>query len=103
MKLAEVSWVRPKPRETQRSNRMAAAAQVDSLDQSVGRIMDTLRRTHADTNTLVLFFSDNGASDQPPPSQLVFAFEILTTAAKIILANAGHEPSVSRQSIGLCG
>ncbi len=48
------------------AERMAAyAGQVDSLDQSVGRIMDALRRTKADDNTLVIFLSDNGASDQP--------------------------------------
>ncbi len=48
------------------AERMAAyAGQVDSLDQSVGRIMDALRRAQADDNTLVIFLSDNGASDQP--------------------------------------
>ena len=47
------------------AERMAAyAGQVDSLDQSVGRIMDALRRAQADDNTLVIFLSDNGASDQ---------------------------------------
>jgi arylsulfatase len=47
------------------AERMAAyAGQVDSLDQSVGRIMDALRRAKADANTLVIFLSDNGASDQ---------------------------------------
>jgi len=47
------------------ADRMAAyAGQVDSLDQSVGRVMDALRRANADDNTLVLFLSDNGASDQ---------------------------------------
>ncbi|WP_406695035.1 arylsulfatase [Singulisphaera sp. Ch08] len=49
------------------AERMAAfAAQVDSLDQSVGRVLDALHRANADKNTLVLFLSDNGASDQPP-------------------------------------
>jgi arylsulfatase len=48
------------------AERMAVfAAQVDSLDQSVGRLMEALRRAGADRNTLVLFLSDNGASDQP--------------------------------------
>ena len=42
----------------------AYAGQVDSLDQSVGRITEALQRAKADTNTLVLFLSDNGASDQ---------------------------------------
>jgi arylsulfatase A-like enzyme len=49
------------------AERMAVyAAQVDSLDQSVGRVLEALRRTGADTNTLILFLSDNGASDQVP-------------------------------------
>ena len=53
------------------AERMAAyAAQVDSLDQSVGRILAALRRAHVDTNTLLLFLSDNGASDQAITSQL---------------------------------
>ncbi len=48
------------------AERMAVfAAQIDCLDQSVGRLMDTLRSTGADKNTLVFFFSDNGASDKP--------------------------------------
>ncbi|OHB80802.1 MAG: hypothetical protein A2W31_04970 [Planctomycetes bacterium RBG_16_64_10] len=47
------------------ADRMAAyAGQVDSLDQSVGRVIDALRRAQADQNTLVMFLSDNGASDQ---------------------------------------
>lgn len=47
------------------AERMAVyAAQIDCLDQSVGRIMETLRTTGADKNTLVLFLSDNGASDK---------------------------------------
>jgi arylsulfatase A-like enzyme len=46
------------------AERMATyAAQIDCLDQSVGRVMDALRRTGADKNTLVFFLSDNGASD----------------------------------------
>lgn len=36
------------------------AAMVESLDESVGRIMDTLRELNLDENTLVIFYSDNG-------------------------------------------
>ncbi len=47
------------------AERMAVyAAQIDSLDQSVGRLMEVLRETGADRNTLVFFLSDNGASDK---------------------------------------
>ncbi|OAI56704.1 hypothetical protein AYO49_03690, partial [Verrucomicrobiaceae bacterium SCGC AG-212-N21] len=46
------------------AERMATfAAQVDCLDQSVGRVMDALRSAGADKNTLIFFLSDNGASD----------------------------------------
>lgn len=59
------------PNKEWEAERMAAfAAQVDSLDQSVGRIMEALRRAGADKNTLVLFLSDNGASDQAWPGPL---------------------------------
>jgi arylsulfatase A-like enzyme len=36
------------------------AAMVDRMDQGVGRVMQTLRETGADENTLVMFCSDNG-------------------------------------------
>ncbi len=53
------------------AERMAVyAAQVDTLDQSVGRVMAALRSTGADKNTLVLFLSDNGASDQSRTAEL---------------------------------
>ena len=53
------------PNKEWEADRMAAfAGQVDSLDQSVGRIMDALCKAKADDNTLVIFLSDNGASDQ---------------------------------------
>lgn len=48
------------------ADRMAAyAGQVDSLDQSVGKVLAALKRADVDRNTLVMFFSDNGASDVP--------------------------------------
>jgi arylsulfatase A len=36
------------------------AAMVESLDQSVGRVLDTLERLKLDNNTIVIFTSDNG-------------------------------------------
>ena len=58
-------WTDAKDKDWQAERMAVYAAQVDSLDQSVGRVMDALRQSGADKNTLVLFLSDNGASDQP--------------------------------------
>ncbi len=38
------------------------AAQVDLMDQAVGRILESLRQMGVEQNTLVMFLSDNGAS-----------------------------------------
>ncbi|MBM3288842.1 MAG: arylsulfatase [Candidatus Hydrogenedentes bacterium] len=44
-----------------RALRMAVyAAMIDRMDQGIGRVLDALRKTGADKNTLVLFLSDNG-------------------------------------------
>lgn len=40
------------------------AAQIDCLDQNVGRLLESLERAGVAENTLILFLSDNGASDQ---------------------------------------
>jgi arylsulfatase A-like enzyme len=58
-------WAGAKDKDWEAERMATYAAQVDSLDQSVGRVMETLRRTGADRNTLVMFLSDNGASDTP--------------------------------------
>ncbi len=43
------------------ANRMATyAAMVEHLDTGVGHILDALKKTGIETNTLVIFFSDNG-------------------------------------------
>jgi arylsulfatase len=38
------------------------AAMVTNMDRQIGRVLDQLRAMKAEDNTLVLFFSDNGAS-----------------------------------------
>ncbi|WP_027137450.1 arylsulfatase [Gaetbulibacter saemankumensis] len=42
------------------------AAMIDVLDQSVGKLLDKLEATGELDNTLILFFSDNGASYEMP-------------------------------------
>lgn len=64
------AWSEAKNQDWEAERMATFAAQVDALDQSVGRVMETLRRTGADQNTLVLFLSDNGASDQPMNAKL---------------------------------
>jgi len=45
--------------------RMAVyAAQIDRMDQGVGRIINTLERFDALDNTVILFLSDNGGTDE---------------------------------------
>lgn len=41
------------------------AAMIESVDDSVGRILDTLRKTGVADNTVVVFFSDNGGLSVP--------------------------------------
>jgi arylsulfatase A-like enzyme len=51
-------------------NRAVYAAMVESVDQSVGRIVDTLYEEGLFSNTLLLFTSDNGPTDVSPPRPL---------------------------------
>lgn len=50
--------------------RAVYAAMVESVDQSVGRIVDTLREEGLFSSTLLLFTSDNGPTDVSPPLPL---------------------------------
>jgi len=46
--------------EAERQGKPAYAAMVESVDQSVGRVMDTLEELALEQNTVVIFASDNG-------------------------------------------
>ncbi len=47
--------------------RMAVyAAMIDSMDQNIGRILQTLEETGVDDNTIVMFLSDNGGCAEEP-------------------------------------
>lgn len=47
------------------ARRMAVhAAMVDRMDQGIGRVIEALKETGRFENTLILFLSDNGASDE---------------------------------------
>lgn len=56
-------WENAKAQDWEAERMAVFAAQVDCLDQNVGRVMDALKEAGADRDTLVFFLSDNGASD----------------------------------------
>jgi arylsulfatase len=41
------------------------AAQIDCMDQGIGKIIETLKRNNALDNTLIIFLSDNGGCAEP--------------------------------------
>jgi arylsulfatase len=55
-----VPWEQAPDPDRERRRMEVYAAMVDRLDQGVGRVLDALRETGAEHNTLVLFLSDNG-------------------------------------------
>ena len=66
--LAVDSWDSIEDKGWERSKMEVYAAMVDRMDQNIGRVMQTLKDTGIDDNTMVVFFSDNGgcASDITP-------------------------------------
>lgn len=76
------------------------AAQIDRMDQGIGRILDALESTGQLDDTLILFLSDNGgcAEDIPDdvePSQLVEDLQIArykTRDGRVV--NIGNDPEV---------
>jgi arylsulfatase A-like enzyme len=54
------AWKDAPDKEWQQRRMEVYAAQVDRMDQNVGKILDALRRKGQLDNTLVLFFADNG-------------------------------------------
>ncbi len=46
--------------EAQRQGKPEYAAMVESVDESVGRVLATLKELHLDENTVIIFTSDNG-------------------------------------------
>ncbi|HEX4145015.1 MAG TPA: arylsulfatase [Pirellulales bacterium] len=63
-------WSEAADHEWQADRMAAFAAQIDSLDQGVGKILAALEKAGVDRNTLVMFLSDNGASDEAVNSSL---------------------------------
>ena len=61
------AWNDAQYKEWQTKRMEAYAAQIDRMDQGVGRILDALEQTGEFENTMFVFLSDNGASDEALP------------------------------------
>jgi arylsulfatase A-like enzyme len=75
LKLIDPKWELPGPDEQVydwnasdhkwEDRRMAVyAAMVDRMDQNIGRVLQTLKELNLETNTVVMFLSDNGSSSE---------------------------------------
>ena len=53
-------WPGAPDKEWQQRRMEVYAAQIDRMDQCIGRILDKLKQTGAEQNTLILFLADNG-------------------------------------------
>jgi arylsulfatase A-like enzyme len=54
------AWEDVKDKEARDLKMAVYAAQIDRMDQDIGRLLARLRETGADQNTLILFLADNG-------------------------------------------
>jgi arylsulfatase len=88
------AWTEVKDKEWQQRRMEVYAAMVDSLDQNVGRILDALRATGQDRNTLVLFLADNGgcAEELGPNAS---GLHVPQKTHKGELVRRGNNPSVT--------
>ena len=71
------------------------AAMVDRMDQGIGRIVDAIRERAALDNTVVIFLSDNGGSQEEITADTSFVLSVMPDAARDgspILA--GNDPAI---------
>ncbi|HEX7653218.1 MAG TPA: arylsulfatase [Verrucomicrobiae bacterium] len=74
------------------ANRMATyAAMVEHLDTGVGRVLDALQSNHIETNTLVIFFSDNGACAEVVAPAWYDIPSRTRDGRKVEVGNSNHE------------
>jgi arylsulfatase A-like enzyme len=76
------------------------SAQIDRMDKGIGRILDALEATGRLDNTLFIFLSDNGASDEALPLVKLERFKERSDILRLNTRNGkevriGNEPSIS--------
>jgi arylsulfatase len=62
------AWEKAEHKDWQDLRMAVYAAQIDRMDQGIGRILKSLRASGQEENTLILFLSDNGGSAEEIPA-----------------------------------
>jgi arylsulfatase A-like enzyme len=93
------AWTEAQHKAWQARRMEAYAAQVDAMDQGVGRILDALEETGELDDTLLLFLSDNGASDEALPLVALQRFKERTDILRLRTRDGrdvrfGNEPAI---------
>ena len=93
------AWNDAKDKEWQARRMEAYAAQIDRMDQGVGRIVAALEETGQLDNTLIVFLSDNGASEEALPLVKLEQFKQRTDILRTRTRDGtevrfGNEPSI---------
>ena len=93
------AWSDAKDKDWEARRMEVYAAQIDRLDHAVGRIVDALDASGTLEDTLLLFLSDNGASDEALPLVELERFKTRTDILRAQTRDAravriGNEPSI---------
>lgn len=98
------AWDETSNKDWQQRRMEVYAAMVDALDQGIGRVLDALKRTGADENTLVLFLADNGGCAEGMGNKPNPAFALKTLKGEEVVWGNRPElmpgPATTFQSYG---
>jgi arylsulfatase len=87
------AWKDAPNRDWEQRRMEVYAAQIDRMDQNVGRILQTLKKTGKDQDTLILFLADNGGCAENLPAG-VMNHNTPKTARDGRPARPGNSPSI---------
>ncbi len=90
-------WENAEHKEWQTCRMEVYAAQIDRMDQGIGRILETLKETGQWENTLILFLSDNGGSAEerhPEDKEWISPYDGQLTTRDGKEVKFGNDPSM---------
>ena len=93
------AWHQAEYKEWQVRRMEAYAAQIDRMDKGVGRVIGALKQSDRADNTMVIFLSDNGASDEALPLVKLERFKERSDILRLHTRDGrevriGNEPSI---------